>query len=279
MALLPKIEGPVSPCYENVNRLGWTEGFVVAPFGTRLGVRVNDSSVLSDVVAALPPMCELSQGEACDVMLSLKVARKNARAGTRHYNLLYAGHTRVARSLDLAEVLAATSQQIRTILSLTATQHALLPGIVLDWRGKTMLMVGQEVEQGLAESFVDGPAQFRAAGVLVMDNCNHVALWRKEAGTTPLPAPVGLILFPRRSTRARKRHRLVRLGRGEATMSLFSEVLSATQKPAEMMKFCAQAARTIPACAVELATVFSDPLRVIDFCHRELFPEEATAKI
>ena len=38
-----------------IDRLGWADGMSFTSYGVRVGVRVNDSAILQDLIARLPP--------------------------------------------------------------------------------------------------------------------------------------------------------------------------------------------------------------------------------
>jgi hypothetical protein len=38
-----------------IDRLGWADGMSFNAYGVRVGVRVNDSAILTDLIARLPP--------------------------------------------------------------------------------------------------------------------------------------------------------------------------------------------------------------------------------
>ncbi len=40
---------------DKIDRLGWADGMSFTSYGVRVGVRVNDSAILSDLIARLPP--------------------------------------------------------------------------------------------------------------------------------------------------------------------------------------------------------------------------------
>src|SRR5262249_36872029 len=95
-----------------IDRLGWAAGVSFVSHGVRFGVRVNEPGVLPAVRDRLPPGWKPAASSVVEGLYSLRVAGSGARAGVRHFNLLYAGNARVARALDLDEVLQALEESL-----------------------------------------------------------------------------------------------------------------------------------------------------------------------
>src|SRR5436305_1978545 len=97
---------------EKLDRLVWADGLSVHAYGRRVGVRTNDPALLDRVEGLLPPGWEPGHSPLVDHLFSLRVGGAAAGARVRNYHLLYGGFTRLARSLDLDEVLHALESHL-----------------------------------------------------------------------------------------------------------------------------------------------------------------------
>jgi|SRR6266566_1258582 len=89
---------------EKIDRLGWAGGISFVSYGARIGIRMNNPSVLEQTFAYLPPAWKASSSPIVDNLYSLYIGGESGRPNVRRYNLLYAGAARMARTMDLDEV-------------------------------------------------------------------------------------------------------------------------------------------------------------------------------
>src|SRR5271169_324392 len=97
---------------QKLDRLGWAAGLSIHAHGLRIGLRTNEPAVLDRVQELLPPGWEPCVSPLVDHLFSLRVGDATPGARLRRFHLLYGGFTRLARSLDLAEVLRALESHL-----------------------------------------------------------------------------------------------------------------------------------------------------------------------
>src|SRR5258708_24266319 len=72
-----------------IDRLGWADGMSFISYGVRVGVRVNDPSILKDVIARLPPGSKPARLKIVDQLYSVIGGSANPNAKVRRLNLPY----------------------------------------------------------------------------------------------------------------------------------------------------------------------------------------------
>src|ERR1044071_4928020 len=89
-----------------LDRLGWTAGLTLRSFGVRFGLRSDDARTLERLARHLPPGTRAAAAGAVERLYSVRLAgdREGARRGLRRFNLLYANHSLLARTLDEEEL-------------------------------------------------------------------------------------------------------------------------------------------------------------------------------
>jgi hypothetical protein len=129
---------------EAVDRLGWADGLVFDAHTARLGVRVSDARYLARVRALLPPGArEVADDDRVTGMYSLLVGGPGARPGLRRFNILYSAAERVARSMDLEEVLGALAHELHFGVALCARERVFVHAGVVGWRGRAIVLPGR----------------------------------------------------------------------------------------------------------------------------------------
>src|SRR6266851_2052047 len=103
----------LTPCWKNLNKLRWVDGFAFASHGVRLGVRVSDPAILPMLREHLPQTARPSAARVVDRYFSVILGGPREGSRVRRYHLLYVDHALYARSLDLDDVLAAFESVVR----------------------------------------------------------------------------------------------------------------------------------------------------------------------
>src|SRR5437763_1057332 len=92
---------------QKIDRLGWAAGFCGESFGVRVGVRANLPQALEALRPVLPLDWCPSTRPVVDLLFSYIAAGPAARPGLKHFNVLYLGAGRLARTLEPHEIAAA----------------------------------------------------------------------------------------------------------------------------------------------------------------------------
>jgi hypothetical protein len=111
--------------------------------GARVGVRVTEASALDRVREHLPPACRPARSLVVDDLYSLVVGADAPDAGVRRYHLLYVGASRLARSLELDEVLDALTDDMEHTVALGARRRVFVKAGVVGWRGRALVLLGE----------------------------------------------------------------------------------------------------------------------------------------
>jgi len=81
-----------------IDRLGWAAGMSFISYGVRIGLRVNDATILNDLIARLPPGAKPSPARVVDHLYSLTGFTNGSSGKVRRFNLGYWNLVRFARS-------------------------------------------------------------------------------------------------------------------------------------------------------------------------------------
>jgi hypothetical protein len=131
--LLPRYKWE-SSCMKKLDGVGWADGICVRAYGLRIGIRVNDKTVMKQVPDRLPFGCKPARSSVVDCLYSVLVAEAQGQSNIRRFNLLYANATRLARTLDLEEMLTELeanlhSQATMAMLRKLVSQAPVLQGV------------------------------------------------------------------------------------------------------------------------------------------------------
>src|SRR5436309_878862 len=128
---------------EKLDRLGWAAGTCIVSHGVRIGIRVNAAELLERLPTHLPPGWKPAPSAEVDRLYSLRTSATGASSRVRHYNLLYAGPMRVARTLELGELLTSLESDLQLYVAERARRKVFVHAGVVGWRGKAIVIPGR----------------------------------------------------------------------------------------------------------------------------------------
>lgn len=187
-----------------------------------------------------------------DILYSVVVGGAGSRPGVRRFNLLYANALRVARSLDLGEVIDAFEANVHLHIAEAAPRRRFVHAGVVGWRGEAILIPGRSHsgKSTLVAALVAAGATYYSDEYAVLDERGRVhpypkplslranpggkATWHPvetlgwSAGSTPLP--IGLVVVSQYKAGAVWRPR--RLSTGHRVLALLANTVSACRQPA-----------------------------------------------
>ena len=108
----------------------------------RIGIRTNDPDVLRQLPGLLPPGWKPAPSAVVDQLFSLRVGGRS-RGRVRHYNLLYWGAARRARSLDLDSVFESLESDMRLSVASGAKRRIFVHAGVVGWKGHAIVIPGR----------------------------------------------------------------------------------------------------------------------------------------
>lgn len=236
---------------EKIDRLGWADGISFVAHGARIGIRVNDPTVLEQIRRHLPPQWKPSSSPVVDDLYSIVVGSDGRAPNIRRYNLLYAGAARLARTMDFNEVLEVLESGLHLSVAMLARHRLFVHAGVVGWQGKAIVIPGRSRsgKTTLVEALVRAGATYYSDEYAVFDAHGRVHPYSKPlsireegserpklypvesiggcSGTKPLP--VGLIAVTKYQSEARWRPRA--LSPGQAVLALLDNTVLARFKP------------------------------------------------
>src|ERR1051325_1749270 len=236
---------------KKIDRLGWAAGFSFISYGRRLGIRTNDPAIPGRLQKHLPPGWKPSSSNVVERLYSIVAGGPSSRPNVRRFNLLYGDITRLARSVDIDEVLETFESNLRLFVAEAARRRLFVHAGVVGWRGRAILIPGQSMsgKTSLVLELVRAGATYYSDEYAVLDEQGRVHPFPKtlsirehsryrqteypvesfggRRGVKPLP--VGLVLVSPYKAGAHWRPQPVSAGQG--ILELLSHTVSARRQP------------------------------------------------
>ena len=233
-----------------LDRLGWAAGISFRAYGLRVGIRVSDARILERLAGSLPYGWKPIEPSAVDHLYSLVVGGED-ESRIKRFNVLYSDAGRIARSLDLGEVLETLESSLRLLVAEHARTKVFVHAGVVGWNGHAIVIPGSSYsgKSTLVSELVRAGATYYSDEYAVLDARGRVHPFVKPlsiregedgrqthmpietiggvSGTKPLP--VGCVLVTRYRPGAPWRPRP--LSPGRAMLSLLAHTVPARNKP------------------------------------------------
>lgn len=127
----------------NLDRLGWAAGLTFTSHGARIGIRATDAALLEQLPPHLPPSWKPAPSPIVDSLYSLVGGGSATRTRAKRFNLLYNGAGRLARTLDLEELLATLESDLHFEVALAARRRLFVHAGVVGWGGRAIVIPGR----------------------------------------------------------------------------------------------------------------------------------------
>jgi hypothetical protein len=220
-------------------------------YGVRVGVRVNDVSILEEVIARLPPGSKPASFQVVDQLYSVIGGRANSDAKVRRLNLAYGNLFRIARSRKFDDVLDAFESHVQITVAEHAPRRIFVHAGVVGWKDRAILIPGMSHsgKTTLVDRLIRAGATYYSDEYAVLDKRGLVHPYPRalgmrtpnsfeskkvraeeigaEVGTRPLR--VGLVVSTNFKDGARWRPRP--LSRGKGVLELMANTVSARSQP------------------------------------------------
>ena len=220
-------------------------------YGVRVGVRVNSPHVLDRLAEYLPPEWKPSAARTVEKLYSLLVGGEGSRPGVRRLNLLYSNAGRIARSIDLEQVLDSFESDLHLHIAEMALRRVFVHAGVVGWRGHAIVIPGRSFsgKTTLVAELVRAGATYYSDEYAVLDSRGRVHPFSRplavresgvhkqrkylvealggQAGVKPLP--VGLVVVSKYKEGSRWRPR--KLSAGQAALALLDNTISIRRQP------------------------------------------------
>ena len=252
---------------EELDRLGWKAGIAFRAYGTRVGVRVNRADVLERLERLFPPGWKPARSRVVDRLYSLRVGpnRPSSSSWIRWYNLLYANTQRIARTMDLDDLLQVLVADMRLFVAETSETRVFIHAGVVGWRGRAIVLPGKTFsgKSTLVAGLVKAGATYYSDEYAVFDSRGRVHAFPlppeilegggrsiaeliEKLGVTPggPPLPVGLVIVSEYKPGARWSPQT--LSPGQAALALLANTASVRLEPQRALETLKRAVGRAP---------------------------------
>ncbi len=248
---------------EKIDRLVWAAGFCGSSFGVHFGVRANTPQALETLRQLLPASWEYSTKTEVKFLFSYIEGGPEKRAGVKHYNILYFGAARLARSLESLAIANSFENTLQITMASFAPRHVFVHAGAVGWRGRAIVIPGSSMSgkstltaalvRAGATYYSDEYAIFTQQGRL-LPFARPLQLRQPEGQMQKVAAeslggkvgvqslPVGLVIETRYRPDCRWRPRSGSTGQG--ALALMSHAVPIQIRPARAVRVLTRAART-----------------------------------
>ena len=235
---------------DRIDRLGWAAGISFVSYGLRIGIRASKREVLDRLTDLLPPYTKPARGSRVQRLYSLVVGRNTRGSNIRRFNMLYVDSVRVARSMQLNEVLDALESDLQLYVADTARRRLFVHAGVVGWNGRAIVIPGRSHsgKSTLVAALLEAGATYYSDEYAVFDEqgrvhpyakrltLRHESGWRAgklqyehDGGVGVKPLPVGLVVIT--NHRAGARWRPSPMSQAKAVMALLTHTVSVRRQP------------------------------------------------
>ncbi len=238
---------------DELDRLGWADGFAFASEGQHIGVRVSAPGHTDRIRELLPPGSSPLRSRDVRRLYSLIAARPTRRRGRRAQHVVYAQSDRIARTLDFEAALRVLESNLQLFVAEHSRSRVFVHAGVVGWRGRAIVIPGRSYsgKNTLVAALVGAGATYYSDEYAPIDARGRVHPYpvplrlRQRAGQVPKrvvatppgsslrPLPVGLIVATQYERGAPWRHRTVTPGR--AALEVLKHAVPARRTPGRVM--------------------------------------------
>jgi len=236
---------------DKIDRLGWADGMSFTAYGVRVGMRVNNSAILKDLIARLPPGSKPASFAVTDHLYSIIGSRAKSESKVRRLSLGYWNLLRFARAREFDGMLDAFESHVQLTVAEYAPRRVFVHAGVVGWKDRAILIPGLSYsgKTTLVDQLIRAGATYYSDEYAVLDERGRVHPYPRALGIRlpnsdeskkvraeeiggrigSKPLRVGLVLATSYKNGARWRPRQVTRGRG--VLELMSNTVSARSQP------------------------------------------------
>lgn len=146
---------------------------------------MSEKKVPDGLAEILPPGWKPATSPLVDYLYSLRIGGTKGKSRVRRYHLLYSDSRRVARSMDLEQVMQALESDLQITVALNAKNRLFVHAGVVGWRNQAILIPGRTFsgKSTLVEALVRAGATYYSDEFAVLDSKGRVH---------PYPRPLSL---------------------------------------------------------------------------------------
>ena len=234
-----------------IDRLGWADGMSFTSYGVRVGVRVNDSALLKEVIARLPPGSKPASFAVVDHLYSIIGGKEKPDSRVRRLSLGYWNLLRFARAREFDSVLDAFESHVQLTVAEYAPRRVFVHAGVVGWKDRAILIPGlsHSGKTTLVDQLIRAGATYYSDEYAVLDGRGRVHPYPRALGMRSPNGPeskkvraeeigaavgskplrVGLVVSTSYKDGARWRPR--QITRGKGVLELMSNTVSARSQP------------------------------------------------
>ncbi|MDX6444346.1 MAG: hypothetical protein QOH71_1420 [Blastocatellia bacterium] len=242
---------------DKIDRLGWVDGMSFTSYGVRVGVRVNDSAIIEEMIARLPPGSKPAPFKLVDHLYSIIGSRPQPGSKVRRLSLGYWNLLRFARAREFDRVLDAFESHVQLTVAEYAPRRIFVHAGVVGWKDRAILIPGlsHSGKTTLVDQLIRAGASYysdeyavldsrgrvhpypRALGMRLPDSDDANKVSAEDIGATvgSKPLRVGLVISTHFKDGARWRPREVTRGKG--VLELMSNTVAARSQPERALTF------------------------------------------
>jgi hypothetical protein len=236
---------------DKIDRLGWADGMSFNSYGVRVGLRVNDSAILKDLTARLPPGTKPATFAVVDHLYSIIGSSARPDSRVRRLSLGYWNLLRFARAREFDVVLEAFESHVQLTVAEHAPRRVFVHAGVVGWKDRAILIPGlsHSGKTTLVDQLIRAGASYysdeyavldvrgrvhpypRALGMRLPGSGQSQKVRAEEVGAIvgSKPLRVGLVVSTNYKYGARWRPQQVT--RGQGVLELMSNTVSARSQP------------------------------------------------
>jgi len=269
-----------------IDRLGWADGMSFNAYGVRVGLRVNDSAILTDLIARLPPGSKPATFAVVDHLYSIIGSKAKSDSRVRRLSLGYWNLLRFARARDFESVLEAFASHVQLTVAEYAPHRVFVHAGVVGWNDRAILIPGlsHSGKTTLVDQLIRAGATYYSDEYAVLDERGRVHPYPRALGMRlpnsdeskkvraedigarvgSKPLRVGLVVSTNYKPGARWRPKEVSRGRG--VLELMSNTVSARSQPEmalSVLPVALESARILKGVRGEAAEIVDSILALI----------------
>jgi hypothetical protein len=239
-----------------LDRLGWATELNFSVHGLPLGIRSSESQILLELIKRLPPGWKPSSRSSVKLLYSVVIGTRAQQSGIRRFHLLYADAARIARTLDLEQLLELFERDIQMRVAELAPRRTFVHAGVVGWRGRAIVIPGpsHSGKSTLVAELMRAGGTYFSDEYAVFDRCGRVLPFarplslRGADGATAQrrtaeelggssstdPLPLGLVVVTRYRPHSQWRPR--NASPAEGALALLRNTVSVRRQPQAVLK-------------------------------------------
>src|SRR6266404_6437741 len=234
-----------------IDRLGWADGMSFTAYGVRVGVRVNERSILRDVIARLPPGSKPASLQVVDHLYSIIFGEAKTDSKLGRFSLAYWNLLRIGRSRKFVDLLDAFESHLQLTIAEHARSRVFVHAGVVGWKDRAILIPGlsHSGKTTLVERLIRAGAIYysdeyavldergrvhpyaRPLGIRMSETARATKVRAEEFGAHVGSKPLSIDLVISTGFKAGARWRPRKLTRGKGVLELLANTVSARSQP------------------------------------------------